>query len=52
MDDARHAEAIEAVGCRLAFLPPYSPELNPDESVWGHIKYHHVGKKIIKDALH
>lgn len=32
---------------RLFFLPPYSPELNPDESVWGYIKYHHVGKKII-----
>jgi transposase len=31
----------------LFFLPPYSPELNPDESVWGYIKYHHVGKKII-----
>lgn len=38
---------------KLFFLPPYSPELNPDESVWGYIKYHHVGKKIInsKDQL-
>jgi transposase len=28
-----HAESIE-----LSFLPPYSPELNPDELVWGHVK--------------
>ena len=29
---------------RLFFLPPYSPELNPDESVWNYVKNHHVGK--------
>jgi transposase len=23
---------------KLVFLPPYSPELNPDEQVWGYIK--------------
>ena len=23
---------------RLVFLPPYSPQLNPDEQVWGEIK--------------
>jgi transposase len=23
---------------RLFFLPPYSPELNPDEWVWNHLK--------------
>ncbi|MEA3258455.1 MAG: transposase [Pseudomonadota bacterium] len=33
---------------KLFFLPPYSPELNPDEFVWGYIKYHHVGKKVIQ----
>lgn len=32
---------------RLFFLPPYSPELNPDESVWNYLKHHHVGKAII-----
>lgn len=31
----------------LHFLPGYSPELNPDESVWGYIKYHKVGKQAI-----
>jgi transposase len=29
---------------QLFFLPPYSPELNPDESVWNYLKNHHVGK--------
>ncbi len=28
-----HASKIE-----LVFLPPYSPELNPDELVWAHVK--------------
>jgi transposase len=28
-----HADRLE-----LFFLPPYSPELNPDELVWGHVK--------------
>jgi len=29
---------------KLFFLPPYSPELNPDEWVWKNIKHDHVGK--------
>lgn len=29
---------------RLFFLPPYSPELNPDEWVWKSIKHDRVGK--------
>jgi transposase len=28
-----HSDAIE-----LFFLPPYAPELNPDELAWTHIK--------------
>jgi transposase len=31
----------------LFFLPPYSPELNPDEHVWNHVKNHRVGRKVI-----
>ena len=27
-------EAIEAAGCRLLYLPPYSPDLNPIEAAW------------------
>ncbi len=32
---------------RLFFLPSYSPELNPDELVWNHLKNHQIGKKFI-----
>jgi transposase len=28
----------------LFYLPPYSPELNPDEWVWKNVKHDHVGK--------
>ena len=33
---------------RLFFLPPYSPELNPDELVWNDLKNHGIGKRIIE----
>jgi len=29
---------------RLFFLPPYAPHLNPDETVWGHVK-REVGRR-------
>lgn len=32
----------------LYYLPGYSPELNPDEQVWNHVKHHTVGKMVIK----
>lgn len=32
---------------RLFFLPPYSPELNPDEAVWNDVKNNAVGRKPI-----
>lgn len=31
-------EAIEAVGCDLWYLPPYSPDLNPIEKTWSKVK--------------
>lgn len=37
---------------RLFFLPPYSPELNPDELVWNHLKNHAVGKRIPESRDH
>jgi len=37
---------------RLFLLPPYSPELNPDEMVWNHLKNHHIGRKSIKGPEH
>jgi transposase len=35
---ARTRERIEAVGARLAFLPPYSPDLNPIELIFAKVK--------------
>lgn len=32
---------------RLFFLPPYSPELNPDERVWNDLKNNSIGRKHI-----
>ena len=29
---------IESVGCKLVFLPPYSPDLNPIEKFWANMK--------------
>jgi transposase len=31
----------------LFFLPPYSPELNPDENVWNELKNNGVGRMAI-----
>lgn len=33
-------EAIEGVGAKLVYLPPYSPDLNPIELVWSLLKQH------------
>ena len=37
---------------QLFYLPPYSPELNPDEQVWNHLKHHGVGKQPIAGPDH
>ena len=31
-------EAVERAGCRLLFLPPYSPDLNPIENAFSKLK--------------
>ena len=31
-------EAIEGVGAKLVFLPPYSPDLSPIELCWSKLK--------------
>lgn len=35
---AKTKELIESAGCKLIFLPPYSPDLNPIEKVWANLK--------------
>jgi len=44
------AKFIESVKdrLRLFFLPPYSPELNPDEWVWNHLKNNGIGRQTIQ----
>lgn len=29
---------VEAAGCKILFLPPYSPDLNPIEKYWANLK--------------
>jgi len=44
LDNARFHQSpttqrlVEAAGCRLLFLPPYSPDLNPIEHPWAAFK--------------
>lgn len=32
---------------RLIYLPPYSPDLNPDEQVWREVKPHGSGRRAV-----
>lgn len=34
----RIQELIEGAGCKLLYLPPYSPDLNPIEKCWAWVK--------------
>ena len=34
------AEAIQAVGATVLYLPPYSPDFNPIEAMWSKVKSH------------
>ena len=34
----RTKKLIESVGCKVIFLPPYSPDLNPIEKFWANMK--------------
>ncbi|MCB9789150.1 MAG: IS630 family transposase [Deltaproteobacteria bacterium] len=37
--DVRVRPLIEAVGAKVAYLPPYSPDLNPIEMAWAKVKW-------------
>lgn len=39
-------DLIEGAGCRLLFLPPYSPDLNPIEKFWAKMK------KWVRNMIH
>ncbi len=39
---------IEAAGCRVMYLPPYSPDLNRIEKCWGWIK--NRVRKLLRDS--
>jgi hypothetical protein len=46
---SRFIESLK--GClQLFFLPPYSPERNPDKYVWNDLK-HHVGRTNVKQTI-
>ena len=55
-DNARyhHSKQVQAFleenkgNIMMAFLPPYAPELNPDEQVWNYAK-REMGKKSIRN---
>jgi transposase len=51
--DTRVRRLIEAAGCTLLFLPPYSPDFNPIEPAWSKLKQllRGMGARTI-DALH
>jgi len=34
----RVSDAIEGAGCKLVYLPPYSPDYNPIENMWSKVK--------------
>lgn len=34
----RITQAVEDAGCKLVYLPPYSPDLNPIENMWSKVK--------------
>ena len=34
----RTVELVESANCKLLYLPPYSPDFNPIEQKWGHVK--------------
>ncbi len=35
---AESRKIVESAGCKLMFLPPYSPDLNPIEKYWANMR--------------
>jgi len=36
----------------ILYLPPYSPELNPVERLWGYLRSHYLSNRIFEDYQH
>jgi len=45
-------EMIENAGCKLIFLPPYSPDLNPIEKYWAWFKKQMKKLKLVSDNIY
>jgi len=43
----RYVESLNGK-LQLFFLPGYSPDLNPDELVWRHVKHHDIGRQLLE----
>jgi transposase len=41
---SRNSRRQPVAGCGCSFLPGYSPELNPGEWVWKHVKHDRIGR--------
>jgi transposase len=44
----RYVESLDGK-LKLFYLPPYSPHLNPDETVWAHVK-RKVARQLVESA--
>lgn len=44
-------KVIEKSGCKLVYLPPYSPDLNPIEHFWHHLNLKTEASKQKFDSL-
>jgi transposase len=36
----------------ILYLPPYSPELNPVERLWGYLRSHYLSNRVYEDYSH
>lgn len=46
-----HAKSLQRHHIRTLFLPPYSPDLNPSERLWQHLKGHCLAGFITKYSV-
>jgi transposase len=47
----QHVQEFHSGWLDLIYLPPYSPELNPCELVWAHLKSHGINRILTKTKL-